>query len=136
MEIKKAILIQRNETNRIRTSSGEFLEFLSWKQNKNLGIGIGIHHQRFPKEGFLLSKKVDEAVILLEGKGSIIIHENNHEQRFILGPESVMFIPKNSAFCFSPEPSMEILSVTNPAWYPKQQSGLDYRRKESGRVIL
>ena len=48
----KPMLIKRDETNRVKTSSGEFLEYISWKQSKELGIGVGIHKTRFPKVGF------------------------------------------------------------------------------------
>ena len=136
MQIEKPILIKRNETNRVKTSSGEFLEYLSWKQNKELGVGIGIHQSRFPKEGFLINKKSDEVVVLLKGAGEVVIKEEDKEKKFILEKEAVMFIPKKTEFYFNPQPEMEILSTTSPAWKPKQQSGLDYRRKESGRMIL
>jgi hypothetical protein len=136
MEINKPILIKRNETNSVKTSSGEFLEYISWKQCKQLGVGIGIHKKRFPKQGYLQNKKVDEIIMLLSGKGSIIIKDNDKEKKYSLSQYAVMFIPKNCLFCFLPEPEMEILSATGPAWYPKQQSGLDYRRKEKGRIIL
>ena len=53
-----------------------------------------------------------------------------------IGHEIVGFIPKGIGFYFDPNPSMEILSSTGPAWYPKQQTGLDYKRKEAGRLIL
>ena len=136
MEITNPVLIKREETNSVKTSSGEFLEYISWKQCKQLGLGIGIHKKRFPKDGYLQSKKVDEAVMLLNGKGSIIIKSGEREKKFPLCQHAIMFIPKMTLFCFSPEPEMEILSATGPAWFPKQQSGLDYRRKESGRIIL
>ena len=147
MLIQKPILIKRNETNRVKTSSGEFLEYLSWKQSKYLGVGVGIHKSRFPKEGFLINHKSDEVVVLLKGAGEVIIKEEriggecigkklNQENKFTLEKEAVMFIPKKTEFYFNPQPEMEILSATSPAWNPKQQSGLDYRRKESGRMIL
>jgi len=136
MLIQKPILIKRSETNRIKTSSGEFLEYLSWKQNKELGVGIGVHKSRFPKVGFLVNKKSDEIVVLLKGAGEIIIKGENSEKKFVLEKEAVMFIPKKTEFYFNPQPEMEILSATSPAWNPKQQSGLDYKRNESGRMIL
>ena len=134
--INKPIMIKRDETNCVKTSSGEFLEYISWKENKDFAVGIGIHNKRFPEQGFLVSKKVDEAIILLKGKGSVIIQEDNKEKRFVLEKDAVIFIPRGTPFSFDPDPSMEIFSVTCPAWHPKQQTGLDYRRKESGRLIL
>src|SRR3989344_9585939 len=136
MELNKPIMIRRNETNKVKTSSSEFLEYISWKQCKDLAVGIGIHNQRFPKEGFLVSKKVNEIIMLLNGSGSIVVNVNNKEERFVLEYEAIVFVPKNTPFYFDPNPSMEIFSSTGPAWFPKQQSGLDYRRKESGRLIL
>jgi len=136
MEINKPMLIKREETNTVKTSSGEFLEYVSWRQCKQLGIGIGIHKKRFPKQGYLQNKKVEEIIMLLNGKGAIIVKEVDKEKRYNLSQHAVMFLPKNTLFCFLPEPEMEILSATGPAWYPKQQTGLDYRRKESGRIIL
>ncbi len=55
MDLTKPLLIKKDETNRVTTSSGSFLEYVSWKQCKELGVGIGIHKTRFPKEGFLKS---------------------------------------------------------------------------------
>src|SRR3989344_7691928 len=136
MELTKPLLIKRTDTNKIKTSSGEFLEYISWKQCKDLAVGIGVHNKRFPNEGYLVSKKVNEIVMLLKGKGSIVVNINNKEERLVLEPEAISFIPKNVPFYFDPDPSMEILSSTGPAWFPKQQSGLDYKRKESGRMIL
>ena len=136
MELTKPLLIKRTDTNKIKTSSGEFLEYISWKQCKDLAVGIGVHNKRFPNEGYLVSKKVNEIVMLLKGKGSIVVNINNKEERLVLEPEAIAFIPKNVPFYFDPDPSMEILSSTGPAWFPKQQSGLDYKRRESGRMIL
>ena len=136
MEIKKPIVIRRNETNKVTTSSGEFLEYISWKQCKELAVGIGVHNSRFPKQGFLVNNKVNEMIWLLRGAGSIIVKQGEEEQKLCLEKDTLVFIPKKTLFYFAPEPSMEILSATGPAWYPKQQTGLDYRRKESGRMIL
>ena len=132
MEIKKPILIKRNETNRVKTSSGEFLEYISWKENKELAVGIGIHNSRFPKEGYIKSSKSNEAVLLLNGSGDLVT-END---RFKLEKDAVCFIPKGTSFYFDPKPKIEIFSSTGPAWFPKQQKGLDYRRKTSGRIII
>ena len=132
MEITKPLLIKKDETNVVKTSSGSFSEYISWKQCKDLGVGIAVHKSRFPLEGFLVSKKVTEIVMLLEGAGSVFVNGNE----FKLVREAVMFIPKGSEFYFVPSPEMKILSITGPAWYPRQQTGLDYRRKESGRMIL
>jgi len=136
MEITKPMLIKREETNKIKTSSGEFLEYISWKQCKELAVGIGIHNKRFPHEGYIKSKKVNEMVLLLKGAGSIVVKEKNKEISLELEKDSIAFIPKNTEFYFDPKPTMEILSSTGPAWFPKQQTGLDYKRKESGRMIL
>jgi hypothetical protein len=136
MELDKPIIIRREETNRIATSSGEFLEYISWKQCKELGFGIGVHRSRFPKEGYIVSNKVNEIIFLLKGSGNIVVQKKGAEERLRLEKEAIAFIPKKTPFFFEPTPSMEILSATGPAWYPKQQSGLDYRRKESGRMIL
>lgn len=83
-----------------------------------------------------MSKKSNEAVMLLKGAGSIIVKEGEKESAIRLKKGAVAFIPKGTEFCFSPSPSMEILSATGPAWYPKQQAGLDYRRKNGGKMIL
>lgn len=136
MELTKPMIIKRNETNKIATSSGEFLEYISWKQCKELAVGIGVHNCRFPKQGFLVSNKVNEMIWLLKGAGSIVVKQGTKEQKLLLEKDALVFIPKKIPFYFEPEPSMEILSATGPAWYPKQQKGLDYRRKESGRMIL
>ena len=77
MELTKPLLIKRTDTNKIKTSSGEFLEYISWKQCKDLAVGIGVHNKRFPNEGYLVSKKVNEIVMLLKGKGSIVVNINN-----------------------------------------------------------
>lgn len=136
MNINKPLMIKRNETNRIKTSSGEFLEYISWKQCKELAVGIGIHTSRFPKEGYLMNKKVNEIIFLLKGKGNIVTKNGEQEKRFNLEPDAIVFIPQGTFFYFDPKPEMEIFSATGPGWFPKQQSGLDYRRKESGRMIL
>jgi len=132
MEITKPILIKKDETNKVVTSSGEFLEYISWKQCRELGVGIAVHRSRFPASGILISKKVNEIVMLLEGSGSVVVDGSE----FVLEKEAVMFIPKGSSFYFEPSGEMKILSMTGPAWFPRQQKGLDYRRKESGRLIL
>ncbi|MEK6959921.1 MAG: hypothetical protein AABX47_02015 [Nanoarchaeota archaeon] len=132
----KPMLIRRSETNRIRTSSGEFLEYISWRENKDLAVGIGVHNSRFPRQGYIISKKVDEAVLLLKGKGAVVVIIGGKELRMDLEKDAVAFIPKNTPFYFDPSPKMEIFSATGPAWYPKQQQGLDYRRKQSGRMII
>jgi len=136
MYVQKPLLIKRDDANIVKTSSGEFIEFISWKENKDLAVGIGIHKKRFPAEGYLISKKVDEIIILNKGSGSIIVRQKDQDQKFVLEKDAIMFIPKGTAFYFMPTPEMEIISATGPAWYPKQQSGLDYKRKETGRMIL
>src|SRR3989338_5365033 len=68
MELTKPLLIKRTDTNKIKTSSGEFLEYISWKKCKDLAIGVGVHNSRFPHEGYLVSKKVNEIVMLLNLK--------------------------------------------------------------------
>lgn len=129
-------MVKRKETNKVITSSGKFLEYFSWRECKDLAIGIGIHNKRFPATGYLMSKKVDEMVMLLKGKGSVVIKTKEGEERFTLQKQAIVFIPKNHAFFFDPSPVMEILSATGPAWHPKQQAGLDYKRKDAGRMIL
>lgn len=136
MAMMQPVLIRRSETNRIMTSSGEFLEYVSWRENKDLAVGIGIHNSRFPKQGYITSKKVDEAVLLLKGEGAIVACIDGKDVRMDLEKDAVGFIPRNTPFYFDPNPRMEIFSATGPAWYPKQQPGLDYRRKQSGRMIL
>ncbi|GEM_PF-6703642 len=136
MKLTKPIKIKRDETNKVKTSSGEFLEYISWKECKELAFGIAIHEKRFPSQGYLLSKKVDEVIFLLSGSGRVVVKEENSDRKFSLELHSVMFIPKGTSFYFEPNPKMEIISATSPAWYPKQQKGLDYRRSESGRLIL
>ncbi len=130
------LLIRRNDTNKVITSSGEFLEFISWKESKDLAVGIGIHNKRFPEEGYLVSKKVDEIIILKKGAGSIVVSIDGKDKHLVLEEDAIAFIPKGTPFYFKPNPSMEIWSATGPAWHPKQQSGLDYKRKETGRMIL
>ena len=134
--LNKPLMVKRKETNKVCTSSGEFLEYFSWRECKDLALGIGIHRKRFPATGYLVSKKVDEMVMLLKGKGSVIVKTKEGDQRFVLQKQSVVFIPKNHPFFFDPSPNMEILSATGPAWTPKQQTGLDYKRKDAGRMIL
>ena len=136
MILNKPILIKKNQTNIVKTSSGKFKEYVSWKQSKDIGIGIATHKTRFPKDGYLKSLKVDECILLLDGNGRVIVKTNDEEQTFDLEKEAILFIPKNTMFYFEPLPKMKILSATGPAWYPRQQKGLDYRRKESGRMIL
>ena len=136
MQITKPLKIKFDETNRVKTSSGEFLELISWKENKDLAVGIGIHKTRFPSQGYICSKKVDEIVLLLDGKGRVVVNLKGKNKAFELEKDAIIFIPKNSPFFFIPTPYIKILTATGPAWYPKQQSGLDYRRKESGRIIL
>jgi len=75
---------------------------------------------------------VNEIVMLLEGSGSVVVND----KEFVLEKEAIMFIPKGTSFFFEPISFMKILSATGPAWFPRQQDGLDYRRKESGRMIL
>ena len=134
--INKPLMIKKDEINKVKTSSGEFLEYISWKECKELAVGIGIHNSRFPQEGYLLSKKLNEIIFLLEGAGSIVIKENDQEKHFQLEPDAIVFIPKCTEFYFNPQPRIKILSATGPAWYPQQQKGLDYKRKSKGRMIL
>ena len=84
----------------------------------------------------MINHKSDEVIVLIKGAGEVVIKLDNSEKKFVLEREAVMFIPKKTEFYFDPQPEMEVLSATSPAWNPKQQTGLDYRRKESGRMIL
>ncbi len=74
--------------------------------------------------------------MLLSGKGEIVVKHEDRIERITLKEKAVLFIPKLTEFYFNPQPEMEIFSATGPAWNPRQQKGLDYRRKESGRMIL
>jgi len=136
MDLNKPLKIKKNETNRIKTSSGDFFEYISWKQCKDLAVGIGVHNCRFPQQGYLISKIVNEVIFLLNGSGDIVVKDGNQDKRFSLEKDAIIFIPKKTPFYFDPKPQMEIFSATGPGWFPKQQLGLDYSRKESGRMIL
>lgn len=112
-------LIKKSET--IDTNEHDISTFHDYPFSfQSVSLGVSEIHNRYPKTGFEVDKKVDAYWYVEEGSAKVFIDGTTHS----IEKGDMIFIPKGEKF-FIDTHYLKLVVCSTPAWTPDQHKHIE-----------